>query len=306
MEPQSSVRARVTPKDFFLWIGSLTALYLSAFSFVFLLFNYIDRAFPNALAYVPNPYDGGMPFEMAALAVLVPVYVALTRTIHRFIARDSSRAEVWVRRWAVILTLFIAGVTVTIDAITLLAKFFRGEELTVAFLLKAFVVLIVAALAFWYFIYDLRGYWDAHRARGRILGTAFAAAGFLAIAAGFFIVGTPRDARLARLDGQRAADLQSLQYQIASYWQEKRVLPSSLSALADPFSGYLEPKDPESSAAYEYAATGERAFELCATFDRANAPVRAEDPWTHPAGRTCFVRSIDPDHYPPLPGKILR
>lgn len=306
MEPQSSAPARVTPKDFFLWIGALAALYLSVFSFVFLLFNYIDYAFPNALAYMPNPYDGGMPFEMASLAVLVPVYIALAFAIRRLIARDPSRADVWVRRWAIILTLFVAGTTVAIDAITLLAKFFRGEELTVAFLLKALVVLVVAALAFWYFIYDLRGYLDTYRARGRLLGTVFAAAGFLAIVIGFFIVGTPQDARLARLDGQRAADLQSLQYQIASYWREKHALPSSPSALADPFSGYLEPKDPESGAAYEYAAIGANTFELCATFDRASALVRAEDSWTHPAGRACFVRSIDPDRYPPLPGKIPR
>ena len=73
--------------------------------------------------------------------------------------------------------------------------------------------------------------------------------------------------------------------------------------------------DPDTGAAYEYHATAQLNFELCATFaleslsnDRTTIakPVpmggEYETPtyWNHSAGRACFDRTIDPDKYPPF------
>jgi hypothetical protein len=311
MEP---TKARITPRDFFLWAGAMIALYWSAVSFIFLLFNYINVALPNPLLPAPDPYQGGMPYEMASLIVLVPLYVVLTHYIRRSIAIDPSRKDVWVRRWAIILTLFVAVATVAGDVITLLTTFFRGEELTTAFVLKVVIVLAVAGVGFLYFLKDLKGYWDDHRAGERTAAMSLGAVAVIAIIAGFFIVGTPYQARLMRFDNERVSDLQNIQYQVVSYWQRKQALPASLDALQDPISGYLAPVDPETGAPYEYAAAKGQSFELCATFDRADqnpssaymgyptAPGgMSADSWAHPAGRHCFERTIDPALYPPYP-----
>ena len=125
-------KAKATPKDFFLWAGAMAALYGAVIAFIGLLFDYINYALPDALAYYygGNPYQGSVAYEMASLIVLAPLCLILMRVIRREIARDPSRNEIWVRRWALFLTLFVAGATIAIDLIVLLTTFFRGEALT--------------------------------------------------------------------------------------------------------------------------------------------------------------------------------
>src|SRR6202030_4356705 len=102
----------------------------------------------------------GVGNEMAAIVVLFPVYVVLMWLIRRDAARDISRKEIWVRRWALILTLFLAGVSIAGDLIVLLSTFFSGNELTTGFLLKTAILLLVAAGIFMHFIADFWGYWE--------------------------------------------------------------------------------------------------------------------------------------------------
>ena len=312
MQQEQAVRPRITPRDFFLWASAMVALYWSVVSFIFLIFNYINFAFPNPLSPLPNPYEGGMPYEMASILVLIPVYIALGLYIRRTIARDPSRKEIWIRRWAIIFTLFVAGATVAVDVITLLTSFFAGDEITAAFALKVLTVLVVAIIGFAYFFYDLRGYWDTHRAEEHAACWALTIVMLVAIIAGFFIVGTPYAARQMRYDDQRVNDLQSIQWQVVNYWQNKETLPSSLDQLNDPISGYVAPVDPQTNASYEYKTTGALSFELCATFARVNEhPTQnympmavtgtpTADSWAHAAGHTCYTRTIDPALYPPV------
>lgn len=310
-------RPKVTPKDFFLWVGAMITLYASVFAFVALIFDYLNHVFPDTLNYYgySDPYSGSISYEMASLIVLVPLFLILMRLIRRDIAADPMRADIWVRRWALYLTLFVAGATVAGDLITLIMYFLNGD-VTVRFLLKVLVILLVAGGGFLHFLADLRGYWQNNPHYARYISWAVGAAVLLSIIAGFFIVGTPWDARLYRYDEQKVSDLQSLQYQVINYWQAKGTLPSNLSELADPTRGVYVPVDPQTGASYGYSATGTLTFELCADFNapsrqaahtRAMMPVEpmyvgmgVEDSWNHGAERTCFERKIDPAFYPPL------
>lgn len=307
-------RPRTTPKDFFLWAGAMVALYSSVVAFITLLFSYINYVFADTLSYYSNPYDSGMSYQMASLIVLVPLFLVLMRLIRKDIAKDPSRAEIWVRRWALFLTLFVAGATMAVDLIVLLTTFFQGEDITVRFLLKVAVVLLVAGAGFLHFLADLKGYWLANADRARMVGYGAGVLVLISIAAGFFIIGTPWDARQYRLDEQRVSDLQNIQWQIVSYWQQKQKMPVALAELNDSISGWRAPVDPETAAAYEYKVKSGTTFELCATFknDRQLAsqtnitrPVDVyskdlSDNWDHAAGRVCFERTIDPERYPPI------
>lgn len=316
---ETTTTPRTTAKDFFLWVGAMVALYWSAVSFIFLLFNYIDYSFPNPLSVMSDPYSGGLPFEMASLFVLVPLFIALMHYIRRDIRSDAAHKKIWVRNWGIILTLFIAGLTIAGDIIALLTAFFSGDELTITFLLKVLVVLVIAALGFAYFTLDLRGYWDTNHKTERSFGFGLAAVVLIAIISGFFIVGTPAHARLMRLDNQRVSDLQSIQWQLVNYWQAKQKLPATLEGLSDPLAGYPIPTDPETNEPYEYAAKGNASFELCATFALENEnpstgiaydvarPAKGSltaDSWAHANGRVCFDRTIDPELYPPTTNMV--
>ncbi len=299
----------------------MVSLWAGVVAFIALVFDYINYTFPNVLeTYVPNPYQGGMPYEMASLIVLAPVFLILMRAIRHDIARDPSRNEIWVRRWALFLTLFAAGATIVIDLIVLVMTFLSGEELSMRFILKVLVVLLVAAAGFMHFMADVRGYWTQYAARARYVNWGVGVLIVLTVVAGFFIVGTPQQARQMRLDDQRISDLQSMQSQIVYYYQQKQKLPALLADLNDPLSYYTLPRDPATGQDYNYRiTTPPYSFELCAEFAAAgqqlggvySVPVAAPTPisagrkggvdnWQHDAGQGCFERTIDPQLYPPL------
>lgn len=138
------------------------------------------------------------------------------------------------------------------------------------------------------------------------IGTVVAVA--LAVVGGFFIVGSPMQARLRLFDSQRVNDLQNIQNEVVNYWQRKSRLPESLSALHDDIRGFVPPVDPATKAPYEYAVEGPLSFSLCATFAASSTIAEGgvesmpfSGPFYHGPGRTCFTRTIDTDLYPPIP-----
>lgn len=325
-EPSHSMNdgPKTTPKDFFLWAGAMLSLYMGLFAFVSLIFGYINHTFPDQLLnyYYNDPYQGGISYAMASLIVLTPVFLIVMRIIRTDIRRDPSRGAIWVRRWALFLTLFVAGATIVVDLITVLYTFLSGGELTAAFVLKTATVLLAAAAGFVYFLADLNGYWFKYPRGARLIGYGVGCFVLISVVAGFFIVGTPGQARLYRLDDQKIGDLQTIQYQIVSYWQQRSVLPAVLTDLNDPIAGFVVPVDPQTGQYYSYRATGPLTFELCADFnmpsrsgtqttvvprpvalgpDGLQAPGGVYDNWQHIGGavQTCFERTIDPERYPP-------
>ena len=308
-----NTKPKATPKDFFLWLGAVVTLYASIGALITLLFQYIDYAFPDPLQNYVDPFNTAISFAMASLIVLVPASVILFRLIRSDIARDPSRNEVWVRRWALVLTLFLAGAVVIGDLIALINTFLNGD-LTTRFILKVAVVLLVAGLAFFHFLADLRGYWNAHHARANMVGIAAGVLVLAAIVSGFLIIGSPSTQRLLRADQQKVGDLQTIQWQVVNYWQQKQKLPAVLTDLEDPISGFTVPTDRETGAPYEYRVIGTTSFELCATFNKESLREKANgsvprpvsvygvesENWQHGAGELCFERTIDPERYPPI------
>ena len=249
---------------------------------------------------------------------ITPVFLILMRLIRRDIQADRSRNDIWVRRWALFLTLFLAGATMVVDLIVLVYTFLQGEDLTVGFLLKVLTVLLVAGLGFMHFLADVWGYWDREPMRARLVNYGVGVLVLATIIAGFFIIGTPQQIRAQKQDVIRVQDLQNIQWQVVNYWQQKEKLPASPSDLNDPISNNIIAVDPETNQPYEYKATGAMSFRLCATFAQkgdssysrgiVSQPIPASelvdgkpisDNWAHEAGHVCFDRIIDPQRYPP-------
>jgi len=300
--------AKTTPKDFFLWAGAMISLFTSIGAFIGLLFTYINYAFPDPLAYYSsNPYQNGVAHEMSIFIIAGALCLILIRVIRRTIEKDATRADVWVRRWALFLTLFVAGAAIAIDLTVLLTSFLNGEEMTTPFLLKILAVLLVAAAGFMHFWADLRGYWAANPKLSRAVSAGVAVLGVVTIVAGFLILGTPQQARLMRMDENKVQDLQMIQSQIVNYWQAKQALPQSLDDLNDSISGFSAPNDPETNQPYHYKVNGTNSFSLCADFNGTSHNMDysyakpyggLQENWSHTAGHICFDRTIDPTRYP--------
>jgi len=314
-------KPKVTPKDFFLWLGVMITLYWSIGAFITLMFEYINRLVGDAAIIGYDPYSGPMQFSIASLIVIFPAYLALTRILNQDIRKNQLKKELWVRRWLVFLAVFIAGIAMLVDLIVLITAFLSGDEITLAFVLKVLTVLAVAAGVFYYYIWDIKGKWETRESLSKSIGIGVSVLILLLIIGGFFIMGSPQTQRLLRYDQQRIYDLQNLQSQVTSYYQTTERLPETIEKLADPLVGAYIQNDPETGAAYEYTKTGNLTFELCATFslplpeydlDKANLAdwrvrelQQAAEDWPHQEGRTCFDRTIDPERVTPFKEPLM-
>ena len=313
MDTTTQVKAKVTAKDFFLWLGAMVALYVSAISLILLVHQYINIFFPNALDYAPS-YSSSMRFAIASLIVFFPLYVWLTRMLHEDIRHTPVKQELWVRKWLIFLTLFVAGITMAIDLVMLVNTFLNGD-ITTRFILKALTILVVIGAGFWYYLNELKGKWEEKKKESTMVAFVVSGIVLATIVSAFFIIGSPQTERLARFDEQKTYDLQSIQWQVVSYWQQKEKLPASISDLEDPLTGFVAPQDPQTGLPYVYESTGAMSFKLCADF---NAPSRdmivdgrtrpavpqpigselANENWKHDKGMICFDRTIDPERFP--------
>jgi len=305
---------RNLPRDVFFQLLGIVTLYVSAISLITLFFQYINVLFPDVVNryydYVYLDAAGPIRWAMASLMIFFPVYLLMTKTLNADYDQHPEKREFKLRKWLVYFTLFITALAIIIDLVSLIYNFLGGE-LTVRFALKVLTVLAVAGTVFGYYSMDLRN----KLTKGRIKAMAWGSLIFVfgSIIAGFFTVGSPFNARLYKLDGQRINDLQVLQGEIVNYWQLKNKLPPSLADLKDDIRGFVPPVDPETAHSYEYAVRGPLKFELCANFslpaDDASRAAKmpaaypydamSSENWNHSEGRQCFERTIDPERYKP-------
>lgn len=157
MQSQTGQMKVVGPKDVFLHLLAIFALYTSAVSFLVLMFQYINLAFPDALegGYVPRFSYGAIRWSIASLTVVFPVYVWVSWYLNKRYVAVPERREAKSRRWLVYFTLFVAAIVIITDLITLIFNLLGGE-LTARFILKVVAVLFVAASVFVYYIWDLK------------------------------------------------------------------------------------------------------------------------------------------------------
>ena len=301
-----------SPRDVFMYLLNIAALYISTFSVSTLLFQYINVAFPDPL----NPYyDPGSPIRwaLASIIIIFPVFLWVSRFLQRDLTANPQKSELKIRKWLAYFTLFAAAILIIGDLVTLIYNFLKGE-ITASFLLKIFSVLVVAASVFGYYLYDLRRKPQEFSKNARIFVWGVLAVVLATIIYGFFVAGSPFKQRLVRFDQQKVNDLQIIQGQIVNFWTQKERLPQPLDELRDPISGFVPPKDSQSGEAYVYKTTGKLSFELCAKFNleskesqirlvRPEGPYGVygrEDNWSHGIGDICFERTIDPELYKPV------
>ncbi len=325
---------------FFLCLGTLITLITSVVSFMNLVFGTLDKQFPDVLnasyQYGYNTYDfEGIRIALATLIIFFPIFVAVSFFWKRFIKRGLGQIDEVIKKWLVYLILFLSSVVMAVDLVTLV-KYFVSGEITSRFIYKVITVLVVAVLVGTY--YYISEIWHGSEKFKKIYTNVCAILGILlvfgAIIYSFSIMGSPAKQRLLRFDDRRVSDLQNIQYQIITYWQQKEKLPEELKDLASPLTGYSLPVPPnfEKGEKYEYIAKDKDklVFELCAEFalpmpkgwregsyyggeimplmDKSvtssiyPAPIGGtNESWDHQTGRTCFERTIDKDIYPPFP-----
>src|SRR3989344_7867041 len=128
-----------SPRDVFMYLLAIIFLYFSAFDVLALLFQYTDIAFPDVLNQ--NYGAGGLiRFALASLIVIYPVFIWVSRFLHRDLIQNPQKTDIRIRKWLLYFTLFVAALLIIGDLVALVNTFLNGE-ITTRFLLKVLAVL---------------------------------------------------------------------------------------------------------------------------------------------------------------------
>ncbi len=149
------------PKDVFLHLLAITALYVGAGGFIALIFDYINLTFPDVLTmgvyYDPSYIYSSIRWEIALLVVVFPVYVFVSWFLNKDYATDPAKRNLKIRKWLIYFTLFLAAIILIGDLVTLIFNFLGGD-LTARFIFKILTVFLVTGGIFWYYFWDLKKY----------------------------------------------------------------------------------------------------------------------------------------------------
>jgi hypothetical protein len=308
MENIQTTSKRNLPRDLFLHLLAIVALYWSSISFTTLLWQFINYFFQENLDYFYyETFAALVRFSVSSLFIIFPVFILVSWFLNKIYTKELEVRDSKIRKWLIYFTLFVSALVIIGDLITVV-NFFLGGEIAIKFILKSLSIFLVAGVVFGYYLDDVR------RATPTPLAKYFAWVSSILVAvtiiASFFIIGSPTTAKMMQADQQRVSDLSSIQDQIVKHWQAKEKLPATLSDLNDPISGFVAPKDPQTNADYEYIIVDAEklSFQLCATFSRESKLSQSDyiyyygsgafQFWDHKVGRVCFDRTIDKDLYP--------
>lgn len=290
-------------REAFYHLLTFAALYASVIAVVVLLFRYVNRLLPDAaMLERRGPWElTQIRWSLAFVIVAFPIFAWLSRLLLREMRKCPERAWSATRRWLTYLTMFLASIALGGDVITLVFRLLEGE-LTLRFALKVLVVLVVAGLAFVYYLLSLR--MPVERPGTTRMHRSFAGAAsgvvLLTVVWGFAVAGSPGTARLHLFDDRRVDDLRTIKDEIGNIClgvqrfaspDERRLLrplPATLEEVAES-ARERRPnlRDPETGEPYAYDALDATRFRLCASFRFARD--EEHDPlWNHAAGRHCF------------------
>ncbi len=155
--PVPRPRAYLSAREAFLYLVLFATLYMAAWNLGSLLFDMIDRAWPDPASaqYGRDMALQSMRWSTASVIIAFPVFLYVARYLGRELERNPVKRLSAVRRWLTYLTLFLAATVLVGDMIALVYNLLGGE-IAVRFLLKVLVAAVIAGAIFGYYLWDIR------------------------------------------------------------------------------------------------------------------------------------------------------
>lgn len=155
--PVPRSRPYLSAREAFIYLVLFATLYISAISLNTLVFRLIERAFPDPAdtAYMVQSADETIRWSIASVIIAFPVFLWVSRSVAKAIARDPNKRASRIRKWLTYLTLFGASMVLIVD-LTALVYNLLGGDLTSRFLLKVLTAAVISGVIFVYYLWDLR------------------------------------------------------------------------------------------------------------------------------------------------------
>ena len=308
--PVPRKRVSSSPRDAFLHLLGMAMLYTAAFATGTILFQFVDRWLPAATDDAIGISRSSLRAAAAALLVSLPILGLAQRTIGRDASRVPALRLTPIYRTLAYLTLLITSLVMAGDLIAAIVCFLSGD-LTVRFILKALIILLLSGGIYLWFSSDV----GREESIAATTGTATtgtptvppsppwrdwlhrigAAVAIVSMLAALYAAGSPFRQRQLRLDARRVSDLRAIQQNVETSFEREGVMPVTLEALADNPATFLQnTTDPVTGQPYRYERIDADTYTLTATFDLPSPPEQEQPTWNrdgffkHDAGEQSF------------------
>ncbi|MDD4358257.1 MAG: DUF5671 domain-containing protein [Candidatus Pacebacteria bacterium] len=274
----------------FYYMLSLVTLIIISLSFGNILFEMINKFFPDIAKTIYYYSDSPIKGAISGILIATPIFYFVMNKIYKSLKSGELKKDSSVRRWLTYFILFVSSVVVIGSLIAILNNFLDGA-LTVNSVLKILTVLFIAALIFGFYFYDIkRGDFKDYKINAIFfyISLALISAAFIS---SFFLIDSPQESRNRKLDDKILSDFNTIKFAIDNYYNENEKLPQNLndveSKIIKPYNGSLD---------YEYEITGDKKYKLCAEFMSSNLEkikTYSDNNWKHDKGYQCIEKEVD-------------
>jgi hypothetical protein len=149
-------RPYLSAKEAYLYMVMFLMLYFSAISFGVLLFQFINRWYPDPV--MPLDFESArvtIRWNTATLVIAFPVFLYVRSVLQKGMALSAAKRASKIRKWLTYATLFVAAGIIITDLIVLLFGVLGGE-LTMRFIWKVVVIGTIALVIFGSYLSGLR------------------------------------------------------------------------------------------------------------------------------------------------------
>ncbi|MCC7357192.1 hypothetical protein IT408_01670 [Candidatus Uhrbacteria bacterium] len=162
--PVPKRRPYTSAREAFLYLLLFLTLYISAWSFGVIVFQFINRWLPDVmqLDYVYDSTASALRMGTASLIVAFPLYLWISSILAKSNKRDSDKRNSKVRKWLTYITLFAAAGVIIGDTISIVFAFLQGD-LTLRFVMKVFTIAGISGSIFGWYLLDLRSSEDEEK-----------------------------------------------------------------------------------------------------------------------------------------------
>ncbi len=290
----------------FFYMLSLAALIFMALSSGIIVFQIINKNIIDVLETFRGRYESGaLKFAISAIIISAPIYYVMVAQINKNLFKGFLGKDSGVRKWLTYLILFISSLVMTGWLIATIYSFLDGE-LTTKFILKALTAIIISAIIFTYYFYDIKRE-NVVGVKDNIIRIYFYGSLVLVIAiliSAFVFVESPTQTRNIKHDNNIIEKFSKIDNAINSHYNQKEKLPDNLDILISGLT-YLRTEDLEDSATkkkFDYKIVDDKTYELCATFLMSSSDAEAQGlhryynkTWEYDKGYQCLEQEVRAD-----------
>ncbi|MDD4271539.1 MAG: DUF5671 domain-containing protein [Patescibacteria group bacterium] len=287
----------------FFYLLSLVALIFMSISTGMVIFQIINKLVVDDLSLAPGGFmQDTLRFAISAIIIAAPIYFVMMWLINKNLLAGKLEKESGIRKWLTYFILLVSAVVMISWFIATINSFLNGE-LSLKFILKSLTSILISALIFSFYLYDIR---RGEVSKNNYIIKTFYYGSIAVVAAAlitsFFFIDSPTVVRNQKYDQAIINKFSQIDGAVNAYYGENKKLPAGLKDLLGGGSTYYITEndiiDPGTNKVFEYKVAVKDAYELCAAFKTENKS-QANDKayyvdtrWLHDAGYQCLKQRV--------------